>query len=188
MAETADIFLIISVIIQCILLVVLIIFVFKFIGILKLIKGNIETLVEEVNGLKTKIDPVIAKVTSVIESVETIAGKVDDNIQVLTKVVDKVADVTTEVADFVFHLKSKIEIPTFDVINTYSSLVKGIKVFFEKMKVKKKPDKIFEGNYLFEGTKDKKEDDYDIDFDDKFNDINKELNEVRKKLEEMKKV
>ena len=189
MNETTGIFLISSVVIQCIFFIAFITLIFKLVGTLKSVNEKVNSLQEQIINLNTKVDPVVTKVSSLVDTVQSITSKVDANMESITDVVDKIKDVSTEIIDFVSRVKEKTEPPIMDTVNTVAAFTKGIKAFFDRMKSYEKPIKKFEGNYLFEGESESKEpDENEIDFEGEFNDINKELNDVRKKLEEMKKV
>lgn len=189
MNDTTGVFLIISVVIQCIFFIALIIMIVKLIGAIKTVNEKVNGLNEQMVNFNTRIEPVLTKVSTLVDSVQSISSKIDTNIDTLTAVVDKFKDISAEIVEFVSRIKSKAETPIFDTVNTIAAVSKGIKVFFDKIKSTERASKKFDENYLFEGTGETQAaDDSNIDFDSEFIDINKELNDVRKKLEEMKKV
>ena len=146
---------------------------------------RVETLQDEFNKFKVKVDPLIDDTKVLIQRVNKIADKVDDNVVNLTKAVEKVKTAIDDVVDFKDKIVRKAEPPIIDTITAFSAIVKGIKVFSETWK-SKRPGKHFikhDDELLFDAGSDN-----DYELEKEYDDINKELNEVRKKLEEMKRV
>jgi len=146
---------------------------------------RVETLQDEFNKFKVKVEPLIDDTKVLIQKVNKITDKVDDNIVYLSKAVEKVKTAIDDVVDFKDKIVRKVEPPIVDTITAFSAIVKGIKVFSETWK-SKRPEKRYikhDDELLFDAGNDN-----DYELEKEYDDINKELNEVRKKLEEMKRV
>ena len=181
MGDTYQILLSISVIIQIILFVAFIVLIFSLTGYVKKLIGKTEELKTDLNNFKVRLEPLIDDTLELVKKLNTISGKVEDNIDTVKKVTERVKDLTEDIYEFKNRLQRKIEPPINDTINFYNALIRGIKVFTEKIKSPK--GKTPSDNLLFDDKID-----YDVEIKEEYNDINKELNEVRKKLEEMKRV
>lgn len=172
----------ISIIIQIILFIAFIILVFVLTGAVKKLMLKVDSLNDEFANFKVKVDPLIEDSKQLVRRLNAISEKVEGNIDSVRETVDKMRGVIDEVIDFKKRLQEKIEVPLKDTIAFYASVVKGVKVFFEKLREGRRTKK--EEAPLLE----KPSSDLNEKFQNDFDDINKELNEVRKKLEEMKKV
>lgn len=172
----------ISIIIQIILFIAFIILVFVLTGAVKKLMLKVDSLNDEFTNFKVKVDPLIEDSKQLVRRLNTISEKIEGNIDSVRETVDKIRGVIDEVIDFKKRIQEKIEPPLKDTITFYTSVVKGIKVFFEKLREGKKSKK--EEIPILPDTSSGLNEKFQSDFDD----INKELNEVRKKLEEMKKV
>lgn len=181
MSDTYQILLSISIIIQIILFIAFIILIFSLSGYVKKLIGKTDELKEDVNKFKLRLDPLIDDSLELVKKLNTISGKVEENIDTVRKVTERIKDISEDIYEFKNRLQKKIEPPINDTINFYTSLIKGIKVFTEKLKSPR--EKLPVDNMLFDDKID-----YDVEIKEEYNDINKELNEVRKKLEEMKRV
>lgn len=182
---TLEILNIISVVIQIILFIALIIAVFSLSSYVKSLMKRFESLQEDFNKFKQKVDPLIDDSKVLIQRVNKIADKVDDNVVHLTHAVDKVRKAVDDVVDFKDKIVRKAEPPILDSISAFAAIVKGVKVFTDTWK-SHKPERHHyrhDDELLFDTTSDS-----DFELEKEYEDINKELNEVRKKLEEMKKV
>jgi uncharacterized protein YoxC len=181
LTDTYQILLSISIIIQIILFIAFIVLIFKLSGYVKKLIGKTDELKEDINSFKLRLDPLIDDTLDLVKKLNTISGKVEENIDTIKKVTDRVKDITEDIYEFKNRLQKKIEPPINDTINFYTAIIKGIKVFTEKLK--NSHGKLPADNLLFDDKFD-----YDVEIKEEYNDINKELNEVRKKLEEMKRV
>ena len=181
MTDTYQILLSISIIIQIILFIAFIVLVFSLTGYLKKLIGKTEELKDDVNNFKVRLEPLIDDTLELVKKLNAISGKVEENIDTVKKVTERVKDITEDIYEFKNRLQKKIEPPINDTINFYNALIRGIKVFTEKIKSPR--EKLPSDNMLFDDKID-----YDVEIKEEYNDINKELNEVRKKLEEMKRV
>jgi uncharacterized protein YoxC len=181
LTDTYQILLSISIIIQIILFIAFIFLVFKLTGYLKKLIGKTEELKDDIGNFKIRLEPLIDDTLELVKKLNAISGKVEENIDTVKKVTDKVKELTDDIYDFKNKLQKKIEPPINDTINFYNAIIKGVKVFTDKLKSPK--EKTPSDNLLFDDKID-----YDVEIKEEYNDINKELNEVRKKLEEMKKV
>jgi len=181
---------IISILIQIILFITLIVLVISLFGYTKRLTIKVELLQDDVNKFVSHAEPLIDDTRKFISILHDVTDKVNDNMDVLKGTVERIKNTVDSVLEFEQRIQTKIESPVMDSINTYSAIIKGITVFFERIKENKyktfrksRPEiESPKGNY--------NEDDiiFDDEIQEEFNDINKELNEVRKKLEEMKKV
>lgn len=172
----------ISIIIQIILFIAFIVLVFVLTGAVKKLMLKVDSLNDEFTNFKVKVDPLIEDSKQLVRRLNAISEKVEGNIDAVRETVEKMRGVIDDVIDFKKRIQEKIEPPLRETINFYASIVKGAKVFFEKLREGKK-NKKEETPFLAEtpsGLNEK--------FQSDFDDINKELNEVRKKLEDMKKV
>jgi uncharacterized protein YoxC len=181
LTDTYQILLSISIIIQIILFIAFIILIFSLTGYLKKLIGKTEELKDDVNNFKVRLEPLIDDTLELVKKLNTISGKVEENIDTVKKVTDRIKDITEDIYDFKNKLQKKIEPPINDTINFYNAIIRGVKVFTEKIKSPR--EKHPADNMLFDDKID-----YDVEIKEEYNDINKELNEVRKKLEEMKRV
>lgn len=172
----------VSIIIQIILFIAFIILVFVLTGAVKKLMTKVDLLNDEFANFKVKVDPLIEDSKQLVRKLNAISEKVEGNIDAVRETVDKMRTVIDDVINFKNRIQEKIEPPLKDTINFYASIVKGIKVFFEKLREGKK-SKSEEKPILSDSASGINE-----KFQNDFDDINKELNEVRKKLEEMKKV
>lgn len=181
MTDTYQILLSISIIIQIILFIAFILLIFSLTGYLKKLIGKTEELKDDINNFKVRLEPLIDDTLELVKKLNTISGKVEENIDTVKKVTERIKDITEDIYEFKNKLQRKIEPPINDTINFYNALIRGIKVFTEKIKSPR--EKLPSDNMLFDDKID-----YDVEIKEEYNDINKELNEVRKKLEEMKRV
>lgn len=181
MGDTYQILLSISIIIQIVLFIAFIVLIFTLSSYVKKLIGKTDELKDDINNFKTRLDPLIDDTLDLVKKLNTISGKVEENIDTVKKATEKVKELTEDIYEFKNKLQRKIEPPINDTINFYYALLKGIKVFTDKIKSPK--EKMPEENLLFDDKID-----YDVEIKEEYNDINKELNEVRKKLEEMKRV
>ena len=181
MSDTYQILSIVSIIIQIVLFIAFIILIFVLTGHVKKLIGKIEELKDDISSFKVRLEPLIDDTLELVKKLNTISGKVEENIDTVKKVTDRIKDITEDIYDFKNKLQRKIEPPINDTINFYNALIRGIKVFTEKIKSPR--EKLPSDNMLFDDKID-----YDVEIKEEYNDINKELNEVRKKLEEMKRV
>ena len=153
---------------------------------------KVEALQDDVNKIKTNLDPLIDDSRKQVIKLNSVFEKIDNNLDVLKGTVDKIRDTVDSVMAFEQKIQSKIESPVLDTVNAYVAIVKGLKVFFEKMSEKRtKPLLSRHRSVKDTSPKESFEEDemiFDDEIQEEFNDINKELNEVRKKLEEMKRV
>lgn len=146
---------------------------------------RIEGLQDDLNKFKMNLQPLIDDSLILVKKLNSISEKVEGNILVGRSVIEKVKEIADNVAGFERRITNRIEMPLMDTINTFAAVIKGIKVFYEKVK-SKEPD-----IPRIKSKKDEQRDDaiyFSDEINEQYNDINKELNEVRKKLEEMKKV
>lgn len=146
---------------------------------------RVETLQDDFEKFKVKVEPLIDDTKILIQKVNKIADKVDDNVIYLSKAVEKVKTAIDDVVDFKDKIVKKAEPPIIDTISAFSAIVKGIKVFTETWKSKRSEKHYLnhDDELLFDSGNDT-----DFELEKEYDDINKELNEVRKKLEEMKRV
>lgn len=182
MSDTYQILVSISIIIQIILFIAFIVLIFSLTGYLKKLIAKTDELKVDLNNFKLRLDPLIDDTLELVKKLNTISGKIDDNMENVKKVTEKVRVLTEDIYEFKNKLQRKIEPPINDTINFYSAIVKGIKVFTDRLKTSRN-EKLPSDNLLFDDKID-----YDVEIKEEYNDINKELNEVRKKLEEMKRV
>jgi uncharacterized protein YoxC len=183
LTDTYQILLSISIIIQIILFIAFIILIFKLTDYLKKLIGKTEELKDDISNFKIRLEPLIDDTLELVKKLNTISGKVEENIDTVKKVTDKIKDLTDDIYDFKNRLQKKIEPPINDTINFYNAIIRGVKVFTDKLKAPRESKMSTSDNLLFDDKID-----YDVEIKEEYNDINKELNEVRKKLEEMKKV
>jgi len=176
----------ISVVIQIIVFIALIALIFSLTKIIKGLTFKVESLQDDFNKFKVKVDPLIDETLVTMKKINSIAQSIDENLDGVKGTVDKVRNTVENITDFVEGLRRKVEPSVYDTVNGYSAIVQGVKVFFEKLKSNSSKTKPYNENLLFEPAETSENEEYD--FEDEFKDINKELNEVRKKLEEMKKV
>lgn len=182
MNDTYQILVSISIIIQIILFIAFIVLIFSLTGYLKKLIIKTDELKVDLNNFKLRLDPLIEETLLLVKKLNTISEKIDDNMENVKKVTEKVKILTEDIYEFKNKLQRKIEPPINDTINFYTAIVKGIRVFTDKLK-SPRSDKLSSDNLLFDDKID-----YDLEIKEEYNDINKELNEVRKKLEEMKRV
>jgi uncharacterized protein YoxC len=181
LTDTYQILLSISIIIQIILFIAFIILIFSLSGYVKKLVGKTEELKNDINIFRVRVEPLIDDSIELVKKLNTISGKVEENIDTVKKVTERIKDITEDIYEFKNKLQRKIEPPINDTINFYTAIIKGIKVFSDRLKTPR--DKMPSENMLFDDKID-----YDVEIKEEYNDINKELNEVRKKLEEMKRV
>lgn len=156
--------------------------IFSLTGYVKKLIGKTEELKSDLGDFKVRLEPLIDDTLDLVKKLNNISGKVEENIDTVKKVTEKIKVMTEDIYDFKNKLQRKIEPPINDTINFYNALIRGIRVFTEKLKSPR--EKISgDDNLLFDDKID-----YDVEIKEEYNDINKELNEVRKKLEEMKRV
>jgi uncharacterized protein YoxC len=184
---TTSIFLNISIVIQIIVFVALIFLVVSLTKIVKGLTNKVDSLQNDFEKFKTKVDPAIDETLVLLKKVNKVADKIDDNIETIKSAVDKVKDTSSEIMDFALTVKRKAEPSILNYVSAFNAFTKGTQVFFNRLKGN--PDRIeaHDENFLFDEHLENNSD-TTIDFESEFKDINKELNEVRKKLEEMKKV
>ena len=182
MNDTYQILVSISIVIQIILFIAFIVLIFSLTGYLKKLIIKTDELKVDLNNFKLRLDPLIEETLLLVKKLNTISEKIDDNMENVKKVTEKVKILTEDIYEFKNKLQRKIEPPINDTINFYTAIIKGIKVFTDKLK-SPRSDKLPSDNLLFDDKID-----YDVEIKEEYNDINKELNEVRKKLEEMKRV
>lgn len=182
MNDTYQILVSISIVIQIILFIAFIVLIFSLTGYLKKLIIKTDELKVDLNNFKLRLDPLIEETLLLVKKLNTISEKIDDNMENVKKVTEKVKILTEDIYEFKNKLQRKIEPPINDTINFYTAIVKGIRVFTDKLK-SPRSDKLSSDNLLFDDKID-----YDLEIKEEYNDINKELNEVRKKLEEMKRV
>ena len=181
MSDTYQILLSISIIIQIILFIAFIVLIFSLSNYVKKLIGKTDELKTDLNSFKVRLEPLIDDTLELVKKMNTISAKVEDNLETVKKVTERVKDITEDIYEFKNKLQRRIEPPINDTINFYTAIIKGIKVFTDKLKTTK--EKTPSDNLLFDDKID-----YDVEIKEEYNDINKELNEVRKKLEEMKRV
>jgi uncharacterized protein YoxC len=182
LGDTYQILLSISIIIQIILFVAFIILIISLSNYVKKLIGKTDELKVDLNNFKVRLEPLIDDTLELVKKLNTISGKIDDNMENVKKVTERVRVLTDDIYEFKNKLQKKIEPPINDTINFYTAIVKGIKVFTDRLK-SPKSERLPSDNLLFDDKID-----YDVEIKEEYNDINKELNEVRKKLEEMKRV
>ena len=181
MGDTYQILSVVSIIIQIVLFIAFIVLIFILSGYVKKLTVKTEELKNDLNNFKVRLEPLIDDTLELVKKLNNISGKVEENMDTVKKITDRVKDMTEDIYDFKNRLQRKIEPPINDTINFYNALIKGIRVFTERVKTPKQ--KSSSDNLLFDDKID-----YDVEIKEEYNDINKELNEVRKKLEEMKRV
>jgi uncharacterized protein YoxC len=184
---TTSIFLNISIVIQIVVFISLIYLVVTLTKIIKGLTEKVENLQKDFDGFKTKVDPAVEEALVLLKKVNKVADKIDDNIVTIKSAVDKVKDTSSEIMDFALNVKRRVEPSIIDSVNSFNAFSKGVRVFFDRLKLKRDLAEKPEENFLFDEHIENNNDNT-IDFESEFTDINKELNEVRKKLEEMKKV
>jgi uncharacterized protein YoxC len=181
LSDTYQILSIVSIVIQIVLFIAFIILIFVLSGYVKKLIGKTDELKTDINDFKIRLDPLIEDTLELVKKLNTISGKVEENMDNVKKVTERVKDITEDIYEFKNRLQKKIEPPINDTINFYTAIIKGIKVFTDKLKNSHEKHPV--ENLLFDDKFD-----YDVEIKEEYNDINKELNEVRKKLEEMKRV
>jgi len=182
LSDTYQILVSISIVIQIILFVAFIFLIVSLSNYVKKLIGKTDELKADLNNFKVRLEPLIDDTLELVKKLNTISGKIDENMENVKKVTEKVKDLTEDIYEFKNKLQRKIEPPINDTINFYAAIVKGIKVFTDRLK-SAKSERLPSDNLLFDDKID-----YDVEIKEEYNDINKELNEVRKKLEEMKRV
>ena len=166
----------ISVIIQIILFVALIIVVISLSGYIKKLMIKVEGLQDDVNKFKTHIEPLVDDTQKLVAKMNSIFEKVDDNMDTVKNTIEKVKDSIEDVIIFKNKIQNTIETPILDTLRSYAAMVKGIKVFFEKMrspKMKYLSKSEYETPVYKENIEEEKNL-FDEEIQDEFNDINKE--------------
>ena len=191
MNEALQITTIITNVIIAISFVTLIIFVLKLIKWAQDLDSKVDKLTGELSELKDETIPLIHSLKDFVDSVNKISDKIDNVVEGAGKIVDnansiveKGVDIADDVVNFERKIKGSIEPSIMDTVNTYVAIVKGVKVFFEKIKDRKN------GHHPlveFRADADANINVYSDDLQEEYDEIDKELNEVRKKLDEMKK-
>src|SRR5690606_30483548 len=140
------------------------------------------------NELKTEATPMFQSIKVFVDKANTVADKIDYVADGAGKIVDnantiveKGIDIADDVVDFERRIKRSIEPQIFDTLGTYTAIIKGVKVFFDRLKSRSN------GSPFVEFKADANANFYSQDIQDEYDEIDEELNEVRKKLDEMKK-
>jgi peptidoglycan hydrolase CwlO-like protein len=177
---------IVSVVIQIILFIALIFVIISLTRYFKILTGKIESLEEDINRFKTRVDPLIDDSRIMVQKIIKVSDKIDENFVYVTKTIEKLKSAADDIVDFKTKVLNRVETPVFDTISAFSAIVKGVRAFTDTWKGSKplkqhsyqeKDDLLFDDSSEVE-----------FELEKQYDDINKELNEVRKKLEEMKKV
>src|SRR5690606_32017340 len=110
------------------------------------------------------------------ETLSESACKIVDNANVI---VEKGVDLADDVVRFERKIKASIEPQIFDTLGTYTAIIKGVKVFFDRLKSRSNGSPLVE----FKADANANANFYTQDIQDEYDEIDEELNEVRKKLD-----
>jgi uncharacterized protein YoxC len=162
--------------------------VVKLIKWTKDLDRRVSKLTDEISEIKEEATPMFHSLKRFVDNVNEITDKVEYTIEGANKIlenansiVEKGVEIADDVVNFERKIKGSIEPQVMDTINTYAALVKGVKVFFDKIKNRNNGHS---NNALDLDFRAKI---YNEDIQEEYDEIDKELNEVRKKLDEMKK-
>ncbi len=158
----------------------------------KELDDRIDNLSNELKGIREDTKPLLDtskvfldKVNSITDKLDGITGKVEGAVDSAKGIVDRGLEIADDVVMFEKKIKGSVEPQVLDTINTYAAIVKGVKVFFDRLKNGRGNHKPSSSNPALD--LDFRAKVYGDEIQEEYDDIDRELNEVRKKLDEMKK-
>ncbi len=100
----------------------------------KEIETTLHTMERNVSSLCDRAIPVLENMEAITTKVRNITDNLDDQLSIVRDSVDSFRRSVDEVVDFKRRLQNRIEEPMMSSVSFVSSIVKGIQVFFEKMR------------------------------------------------------